>query len=388
MLISRKAFFCALLRSIHLNNYNHYGKVERCEKTTIGGTEMDNTFKKRLTTFIAVAYGVTFLMYLIMFFGLRAGKDLSVFPNAQMMYPACGVILGFLLFGDKEKKIPKAGFIVVLITALAMMGMSIASLIVPVTTIETQAGSVTNIDLYSQYVLMAGSLIAYILFWACGKEKRKNVGLSRNKIGMSALLVFLFVVLFIVRLLISAYLGKFVSPDAAGDLQEVIGALTNPQTYISALSILLIFPLSFLAFWGEEYGWRYYLQPILQNKFGLRLGVLILGVVWGLWHFGLDFMFYTTTSGPVYLLMQVITCIGLGIFFGYVFMKTKNIWAIALMHFINNNYIVVFSGGNADAIKDQTVTLSQVPVHLISFLVLIVFILAPIYNEKKKEENA
>ena len=146
--------------------------------------------------------------------------------------------------------------------------------------------------------------------------------------------------------------------------------------------------LIFLIYFGEEYGWRYYLQSVLQEKFGARLGVLILGTVWGLWHLGLDFMYYTTTTGAVYLISQVITCIALGIFFGYAYMKTKNIWLVTLMHFINNNYIVLLSGGDVNVIQNQTATLSQIPIQLISCLVYIVFILAPIYNGKTKEKSS
>ncbi|MBR4669734.1 MAG: CPBP family intramembrane metalloprotease [Butyrivibrio sp.] len=349
---------------------------------------MENTFKKRLTTFIAVAYGVTFFMYLIMFFGLRAGKDLSVFPNAQMMYPACGVMLGFLLFGDKEKKIPKAGFIVALITGVVAMIMAIVSLIAPITMIDTGAGQTTNWNVYSIYAAMVGSFIAYILFWACGKEKRKNVGLSRNNIPMSIIMVLVFLVLFVLRMLISSFVSQFVTPDEAGGVQMILNVLVTPATYISALSLLINFPLTFLMYWGEEYGWRYYLQPILQKKFGLRLGVVILGVVWGLWHIGLDFMYYTTTTGPAYLLSQIITCIGLAIFFGYAYMKTQNIWAIALMHFMNNNFLVLFTGNDVNVLQNQTVTLSYIPIHIISFLIFIIFIFAPVYGRKKTEQSA
>ncbi|MDE5823371.1 MAG: CPBP family intramembrane metalloprotease [Lachnospiraceae bacterium] len=44
------------------------------------------------------------------------------------------------------------------------------------------------------------------------------------------------------------------------------------------------FFLVYEAFLGEEYGWRYYLQPLMQKRFGIRGGVLVLGVVWGIWH--------------------------------------------------------------------------------------------------------
>ena len=176
----------------------------------------------------------------------------------------------------------------------------------------------------------------------------------------------MFIALYILRVYISVFLSGLVNNDVSASVGQINQILSNPQIIISAVVILINFPLTFLAFWGEEYGWRYYLQGILQKKFGLRLGVLILGVVWGLWHFGLDMMFYTTSTGPVYLISQIITCISLGIFFGYVYMKTQNIWAVALMHFINNNYVVLLSGGDVNVLQNQTVTLSEIPLQIIS----------------------
>lgn len=347
---------------------------------------MENANKKRLITFIIVAYGVAAIMWIFMAIGLKSGKDLTAFVNAQMFYPACGVMLGFLLFGDKEKKLPKAGFIVALITAAVMIIVSIISAFAEHTMITTAAGTVSNWNLYTQYIMIVGSIICYILFWACGREKRRNAGLCRNNIKTSVILVFVFVALYILRVYISVFLSGLVNNDASASVGQINQILSNPQIIISAFVILINFPLTFLAFWGEEYGWRYYLQGILQKKFGLRLGVLILGVVWGLWHFGLDMMFYTTTTGPVYLISQIITCISLGIFFGYVYMKTQNIWVVALMHFINNNYVVLFSGGDVNVLQNQTVTLSDIPLQIISCLLYMAFILAPIYSGKKKEK--
>ena len=51
---------------------------------------------KRLKIYLAAAYGVTFLMGLLMWFGNSRHYDLSAFPNAQMYYPAAGVMLGVL----------------------------------------------------------------------------------------------------------------------------------------------------------------------------------------------------------------------------------------------------------------------------------------------------
>ena len=36
---------------------------------------------------------------------------------------------------------------------------------------------------------------------------------------------------------------------------------------------------------GEEYGWRGFLLPALMKKFNLFYSSIILGLIWGCWHF-------------------------------------------------------------------------------------------------------
>lgn len=349
---------------------------------------MGNNSKKQLLTFLSVAYGVTIVMWLFMFIGLKSGKELSALVNVQMMYPACGVMLGLLLFGDKEKKLPKAGFIVALISTVVLMAVGVISIFAPQTMIDTASGQITNWNLYSQYIIMGASIIVYVLFWICGKEKRKNSGLSRTSIKLSILLALLFIALYMARIYITVALSQLAEGNSLNTINEINNSVFNTSSLSSMLILLINFPFSFIIFFGEEYGWRYYLQSVLQKKFGQRLGVLILGIVWGAWHLGIDFMFYTTTTGPVYFLSQVITCIALGIFFGYAYMKTQNIWLVTMMHYLNNNLIVLLSGGDVNVLQNQTATLAQLPVQLISCLVFIAFILAPVYNKKKSDQDS
>ena len=58
---------------------------------------MGKVEKKQLVTFILTAYGVTFVLGFLMWFFYGRGADLSVFPNAQMFYPAAGVMLAYLV---------------------------------------------------------------------------------------------------------------------------------------------------------------------------------------------------------------------------------------------------------------------------------------------------
>lgn len=349
---------------------------------------MENTNKKRLLTFIAIAYGVAALMWIFMYIGLKSGKDLSLFTLTQMFYPACGVMIGTLLFGDKEKKVPKAGFIVMIITTVVMMGLSLASVFTTQKVIHTTTGDVTNWLSYASLVHMVGSVVCYVLFWVCGKEKRKNAGLSRNAVGKSILLVALFVVLYFARSFIMIASKQIFVNDGTNAVLDTARVLFTSKNIYIVLTIFINLPLTYLAYFGEEYGWRYYLQPILQEKFGLRRGVLLLGVVWGIWHLGLDFMFYTVNSGPVYLINQIIACISMGIFFGYAYMKTQNIWAVTWMHFINNNFAMLYSNGDANILQNQTVLFSDLPFILLGACVLAVFIFAPIYKGKKDKQES
>lgn len=349
--------------------------------------------KIKLIIFIAVAYGVTYLMGLIMLVGYKKGLDLSEFPLAQMLYPAAGVMLGILVTNKKEKKIPVVGFITTLVLTALSIIISICSVIIPIPDIILP-GTDQSIGVYyliGQMVLVFFSFIIYIMFWVEGKEKRRNVGLSRNNIGMSVLMVALFVGLYFVRLFIGFGIEQLMSGDGISQMQEWLKSICNVMTIAGLISLPINYFFVFICFLGEEYGWRYYFQPVLQKKFGLVGGVLILGVLWGIWHLPMDFMYYTTTSGPQMLVNQIIVCVAYSIFFGFTYMKTQNIWVPVIIHFLNNNLVPIVSANySSDVLENQSMEWKDLPIAFILMLIYMVFIFAKEYRTKKddnKDEN-
>ena len=55
-------------------------------------------------------------------------------------------------------------------------------------------------------------------------------------------------------------------------VKEWIAMFQNPVMWINIVALPINYFYVFIAFFGEEYGWRYYLQPVLQKRFGLRAG--------------------------------------------------------------------------------------------------------------------
>lgn len=348
---------------------------------------MDNIGKKRLWIFIAIAYGVTAVMSILMYIGLRRQMDLTAFVNTQMMYPACGVILGKLIAPRKDEKLPMAGYIIVLATTAVMMIVSMLSVFIDLPVMDMgAAGKVGMWSLISQISLIPGSIAAYICFWVCGRERAENAGLRRKNIGMSIVMIVLFLALYFGRLFGSVFITDLINGNSAS-WDFLKSSMMTPLAIINAVSLPFNFFFLLLAFFGEEYGWRYYLQPLLQNKFGKRLGVIILGLVWGLWHLDADLMFYTKETQIQMFVSQLITCVAYGIFFGYAYMKTNNIWVPVILHFINNNLISVVYAGNTDLIQNQNVTWGELPIFFLTMIPTMLFILAPIFGKGSKKAS-
>ena len=127
---------------------------------------------------------------------------------------------------------------------------------------------------------------------------------------------------------------------------------------VQTVQAMLIAPIfNSLATFGEEFGWRAYLQPKLM-PLGGRKAMLLMGVIWGVWHwpvilmghnYGLDY------PGALFLgpLAMVWFCLVLGIFLGWVTLKSNSVWPAAIGHAAINGIAgigVIFVQGNPNPI--------------------------------------
>lgn len=92
---------------------------------------MTKTTKKQLIIFLLVAYGVTYLMGLLTWYGSTIPVEMSIFPNAQMFYPAAGVMLAYLFTQWEDSLLPRWFYLCFLLTTLLMIAFCVLSVAMP-----------------------------------------------------------------------------------------------------------------------------------------------------------------------------------------------------------------------------------------------------------------
>jgi membrane protease YdiL (CAAX protease family) len=108
-------------------------------------------------------------------------------------------------------------------------------------------------------------------------------------------------------------------------------------TILMLIQGVLIAPIiNSIATFGEEFGWRAYLLPKLM-PLGGRKAMLLMGVIWGVWHWPVIFMGYEYGSsypgypwvGP---LLFIWVTFGLAIFLGWLTLRGKSVWPAVIAH--------------------------------------------------------
>lgn len=124
--------------------------------------------------------------------------------------------------------------------------------------------------------------------------------------------------------------------------------------FITQVGLAIVQPwtVTLLLSFGEEFGWRAYLLPKLM-PLGLHKAVLLVGVIWGVWHWpsilmGSDYGFGywgAPVVGP--LLFVVMTCFT-SAFYAWVTLRSGSVWPAALFHGafnVSNRLVWIFASG-------------------------------------------
>jgi len=191
------------------------------------------------------------------------------------------------------------------------------------------------------------TLLVLFVAGQSSKEEFEQVGLQLGDTDRGVKLVMGVVVFFALQAGLNLLLGL---GQFQGQVERVYGIAVPEGSYPLALIVAFGLavtgvPLSGLAVvFGEEYGWRGFLQDELV-KLGKRRGVLVMGLVWGFWHFPV------ILSG-VHTYPPTSLGLGLGLVFfvlwgfvqSYAVLKTRSIWVAAFLHGVVNSVYAFMLG--------------------------------------------
>jgi membrane protease YdiL (CAAX protease family) len=121
----------------------------------------------------------------------------------------------------------------------------------------------------------------------------------------------------------------------------VLGA-TDPWLFLIVQTACVIASslLSVYLMVGEEFGWRAYLQQKFM-PLGPRKAMLLVGVIWAVWHWPAIFLGFNYLSGywgaPVVgALLWVWTLLPVSVFYGWLTLRSGSVWPAAIAHGVNN----------------------------------------------------
>ncbi len=115
--------------------------------------------------------------------------------------------------------------------------------------------------------------------------------------------------------------------------------------FVPHWSLVALLPLAYL----EEAAWRGYLQPRFTLQVGLRRGVFLVGLVWGLWHISVDVGFTMNhQAAALHVITRMAWSVAYSVVLGWMILRTTSVATVTLMHatinFLNSSLVLPFAG--------------------------------------------
>lgn len=319
--------------------------------TTLTETNQTKVNWKQVGLFIGLTFGFTFGLNLVLQLGGGYGSTSTmIMLQLQMLLPAFfAMFLGMFVFKDSPYYFRKpmsdgradrarGFFYLYMILTLFFVALVVLSILVPdMTALVSQLSSIP---------ILLG-VIGLVLFRVFkGRESFDRANLRGGRIIDWVIYGGAIVVFLAIQTGLNA-LFRLGTPVDAALLAAQMGTNMSGTTMVIVLAVQMILVGSLMGLviaFGEEYGWRGFLQSQLI-RLGKKRGVLILGLIWGAWHYPVIWMGHNYPGQPVMgTLMMTIFCVLLAYVIGYAVLKTGSIWLAAFMHAIINQTASFFGG--------------------------------------------
>lgn len=304
---------------------------------------------RQVALFLGLTFSLTYALNLLLYqtqsYGQNVGTGLVL--QVQMLIPAAvAIALQLSLFRTSPnyhlRERPRWFFYFYLVYAAVYAILALSTLFVSSTTYQTIASVVV------QALNVGGLVFLVILRLFSGKEAFGRAGLSGGKVKYWVLFGAVLVLIYGAMAALNVVFGLGQAVDAKIVLKELAGGQTTGMEELSNTALLLVTGvqsvllapfLALLIAFGEEYGWRGYLQAELV-KLGKVRGILLVGVIWGLWHAPIIAMGHNYPGHPVLgVLLMTLYTVALAFFFGFAVLVSGSIWLAAWLHALNNQVV-------------------------------------------------
>jgi membrane protease YdiL (CAAX protease family) len=295
---------------------------------------------RHVGAFLGLTFGLTWLLDLAIYLrgGLRIPGIVAIL-QLQMLLPAfSAIVLGLFFFPEspiyRSRPAGRGRWFYYYFLVLTLI-YAVGTLIIWVSPAQSTMAVLAAIPLILAFL---GLLVLIVLRLAAGREAMARVWLAGGNWRYWVLFGLGFVVYYVLQAALNAYSGL----GGAKLAPPAIPAGLSPNAFLILATVQSVLLAPFLAIviaFGEEYGWRGYLQSELL-KIGRVRGVLLLGVIWGAWHWPLILMGYNYPGHPLLgLLLMVLYTMGLAIVLGYAVLKTGSVLLSAYLHALNNQVV-------------------------------------------------
>jgi membrane protease YdiL (CAAX protease family) len=295
--------------------------------------------------FLGLAFGLAWLVDLVLYLnGGLANPGTTLLLQFQMLLPAfSAIVLGVFFFKEsplyyQTNRTASRWFVYyyLLLTLLYLAG-SIVALIQP--------GQVTTLASLLSIPNLLGLVLLVVLRLVGGKNAFAGAGLAGGNWRVWLLYGLGLVAFHGLQTLLNYVFKLGQVADVKASLPQLAASNLPASALIPSLavSMMLVGPfLGLIISFGEEYGWRGYLQTEL-TRLGRIRGVFLLGVIWGIWHWPIIWMGYNYPGEPVLgSVAMVVLCVILAYFLAHAVFKSNGVWTAAYLHALSNQSLSFF----------------------------------------------
>jgi uncharacterized protein len=303
---------------------------------------------KQVGAFVGLTFALTWLLDLALFLtgGLKS-PAVGLALQFQMLLPAfSAILLGMFFFKDslinvRNNHTKSRWFTWYFLLFTLLYAAAVALMLVRPDLIQT----ISPVMLIPSLI---GLILVIVLRVVGGRDTFAGVGMGGGKAKLWLLFGLGIIIFAGLQTLLSwlFQMGKSVDLSTFFAQGTAATGMTTPVLMVLlAVQTVILGPfLGLLITFGEEYGWRGYLQPALYGLGRVR-GVALVGVIWGVWHWPVIWMGYNYPGHP-YLgsLLMLLFSTGLAFLLGYAVLKARGVWIAAFLHALVNQSFSFFMG--------------------------------------------